>query len=176
MLLGLWQDSQNSFIKRLGLSRDVISFSKHQIEILEYVASRSLAPSSLGNVYQSSLLLRFSCIIEEFIMEFFSSPEFMGYFNAVMAFFVTPDNIPAYKQRNWDAALVGPIPFLGLTLGFGAFIFLVEMMLDIRQYDKFQFALSKKKLPKELVGVISEEVFTKSNDCKFLLVTVFMIF
>lgn len=83
-----------------------------------------------------------------------------------MDFFATPDTIPAYKQVGWEASQRGDIPYLGLTLAFSLFVFLFELALDIRQYEKFADALVSKKIPKELVGIISEETFTKANDCK----------
>lgn len=83
-----------------------------------------------------------------------------------MEFFATPDTIPAYKQVGWEASQRGDIPYLGLTLAFSLFVFLFELALDMRQYEKFANALVSKKVPKELVGIISEETFTKANDCK----------
>jgi hypothetical protein len=83
-----------------------------------------------------------------------------------MEFFATPDTIPVYKQVGWEASQRGDIPYLGLTLAFSLFVFLFELALDMRQYEKFADALVRKKIPKELVGIISEETFTKANDCK----------
>ena len=83
-----------------------------------------------------------------------------------MDFFTTPDTMPAYKQQGWTSAPSGEIPFLGLTLGFTALVFAVELVLDLRQYDKFNTALLNKRIPKELAGIIKQETFNKANDCK----------
>lgn len=83
-----------------------------------------------------------------------------------MEFFATPDTIPVYKQAGWEASQRGDVPYLGLTLAFTLFVFLFELLLDMRQYEKFADALKSKKVPKELLGIISEETFTKANDCK----------
>lgn len=83
-----------------------------------------------------------------------------------MEFFATPETMPAYKQFGWEASQRGDIPFLGLMIAFSTFMFLLELMLEFRQYEKFEVALKKKNIPKELKGIISEEVFTRANDCK----------
>ena len=83
-----------------------------------------------------------------------------------MEFFATPETMPVYKQFGWEASQRGDIPFLGLMIAFSLFMFLFELMLEFRQYDKFVVALTNKKIPKELKGIISEEVFTRANDCK----------
>ena len=87
-----------------------------------------------------------------------------------MDFFTTPDTMPAYKQQGWTSAPSGEIPFLGLTLGFTALVFAVELVLDLRQYDKFNTALLNKRIPKELAGIIKQETFNKANDCKLSII------
>lgn len=83
-----------------------------------------------------------------------------------MEFFSTPETMPVYKQYGWEPSQRGDIPFLGLMIAFTLFMFLLELMLEFRQYEKFVIALAKKNIPKELKGIISEEVFTRANDCK----------
>ena len=83
-----------------------------------------------------------------------------------MDFFSTPETMPVYKQPGWESSQLGDIPFLGLTLAFSTLVFIVEIVLDLRQYEKFSVALLKKKVPKELVGIIKQETFDKANDCK----------
>lgn len=95
----------------------------------------------------------------------------------VIGFFNTPETLPVYKQQGWDATQRGEIPFLGFTLAFTALIFIVEAVLDFRQYDKFEAALRNKRMPKELKGIIKDETFNKANDCKICLMrTVGIIF
>jgi hypothetical protein len=84
----------------------------------------------------------------------------------LLGFLETPDSMPAYKQRGWVSSQKGDIPLLGLTLAFSCFVFALEAILDLRQYDKFKDALASKKIPKLLQGVITQETFDKSNDCK----------
>ena len=86
--------------------------------------------------------------------------------NHTMEFFSTPETMPVYKQPGWESSQLGDIPFLGLTLAFTTLVFVVELLLDTRQYEKFSVALLKKKIPKELVGIIKQETFDKANDCK----------
>ena len=74
--------------------------------------------------------------------------------------------MPVYKQQGWESGQRGDIPFLGLTLAFSALVFAVEIVLDLRQYEKFNTALLRKKIPKELVGIIKQETFDKANDCE----------
>ena len=74
--------------------------------------------------------------------------------------------MPRYKQAGWDSNQLGDVPILGLTIAFTTFIFLLELLLDIRQYDKLDAAYKSKKIPKELVGIISVKTFHKANDCK----------
>lgn len=68
--------------------------------------------------------------------------------------------LPAYTQAGWHPDQVGPIPYLGLTLVFTSFMYVLEAYLDIRQLQAFT---STKNLPKELVTHISDETFRKSN-------------
>ena len=77
-----------------------------------------------------------------------------------------PDTIPKYKQAGWESSQLGDVPILGLTIAFTTFIFLLELLLDIRQYDKLDAAYKSNKIPKELVGIISAKTFHKANDCK----------
>lgn len=84
----------------------------------------------------------------------------------IFGLLTTPDTMPKYKQRGWESSQKGDIPLLGLTLAFMGLVFMFEAILDLRQYDKFKDALANKKIPKLLQGVITQETFDKSNDCK----------
>jgi STE24 endopeptidase len=68
--------------------------------------------------------------------------------------------LPAYTQAGWRPEQVGAIPFMGLTIAFTVFIYLLEAYLDWRQLRTFY---TTKALPKELVNHISDETFRKSN-------------
>ena len=74
---------------------------------------------------------------------------------------LSTQDLPVYKQEGWNASQIGDVPYLGLTLAFTVFIYLVEAYLDWRQLQTFY---NTKTLPKELVEHISEETFKKSNE------------
>lgn len=80
--------------------------------------------------------------------------------SSVLAMLQIEDFLPMYTQNGWHPDQVGAVPFLGLTLGFTAFMYILEAYLDIRQLRTFSSAST---LPKELTAHISEETFRKSN-------------
>ena len=49
-------------------------------------------------------------------------------------------------------------------MAFTAVVFIFELILDYRQFTKFDEA---KKVPKELEGIIDQETFDKANACTF---------
>ena len=67
--------------------------------------------------------------------------------------------LPTYHQQNWDSSVVGNIPYLQLTLGFGLLTFLFELYLDWRQLRSYS---RKQTVPKEIAGLVEEDVFQKS--------------
>jgi STE24 endopeptidase len=69
------------------------------------------------------------------------------------------DKYPIYRQESWDAAQLGDVPYMQLTIGFIVLIFVIEFYLDWRQLGLFTSA----SLPKELVAHITPDTFKKSN-------------
>ena len=86
----------------------------------------------------------------------------MAAWNSTFAYFRVADEYPRYKSYGWRPTEVdeGVVPFLGLTIGFTALVFVFETLLDARQLGKFDDA---KKVPKELDGVVDQETFDKAN-------------
>jgi STE24 endopeptidase len=80
--------------------------------------------------------------------------------SAFLKFLALEEYLPAYTQAGWRPEQVGLIPFMGLTLAFTVFIYILEAYLDWRQLRTFY---TTKSLPKELVNHISDETFRKSN-------------
>ena len=76
-------------------------------------------------------------------------------------FFRFSNDVPRYRSLGWQHSTTD-VPYLGLTIAFMTFIFLVEIILDYRQLTKFE---ETKKLPKQLEGIIEKEVFEKANAC-----------
>jgi ABC-type phosphate/phosphonate transport system permease subunit len=69
---------------------------------------------------------------------------------------------PLYKQSGWQESQHAgdDIPYLGLTIIFGIFVFLFESYIDTRQLKNFH---TIKTLPKEIAGIVSEDTFKKSS-------------
>ena len=72
-------------------------------------------------------------------------------------------NFPIYKQKNWSSESneTNEIPYFALTVLFSVFVFLLEWFIEQRQIKNFK---TIKTLPKELHEVVTQEVFTRSND------------